>query len=444
MRSTFTKSALLAALVAAVPASALASTARVEGLGLQPDYIQDYVNVTTYPSTIVRYQNLVYGDLGFKGVSGGDLADFEDNNLNPVLENSARAMGAYLGNLWSGRLGVWGVQMNENATPLSTSFGAPYYNRNRNEAFTVLWGYKFSNLAIGAQINRSFSSIEDETTVSEPYTFSPVGPIVGSATNARQLINEINTALGAVDFNHFGIGGGVSWMWDAMGRQHALDASVQWRSLNLEQSDETAQTSLEDNDNGALAFNARAQLATTDNMYLVPVFNYYTMDIGTEFTDVVTPANNFSFEDKVTGFNVGVSANWVLRDTDVLVIGAGYEHQNIDLEDPTLLGNPGEITYQNTPNVFAALETHPTGWLHVRLGASKPWFNELEISDDVTGEETSIKDAPLQYAVGLGFRIGNKLDIDAVVNQDFPFTGTWAASGTSEVPFTRLSTTYRF
>ena len=80
MRNLFTKSALVAALVTLVPAVALASDARVQSLGLQGDFIQDYTNVYAYPSSIVRYQNLVYGDLGTKDVSGGDLSDFEDNS----------------------------------------------------------------------------------------------------------------------------------------------------------------------------------------------------------------------------------------------------------------------------------------------------------------------------------------------------------------------------
>jgi len=50
----------------------------------------------------------------------------------------------------------------------------------------------------------------------------------------------------------------------------------------------------------------------------------------------------------------------------------------------------------------------------------------------------------LQYALGTGFRLGNRLDVDAVVNQDFSFTGSWGASGNSETPFSSLSMTYRF
>src|SRR5205814_3229643 len=232
MRSNWTKSVLVAAAVATLPVSAFASSARVEGLGLQPDYIQDYVNVTTYPSTIVRYQNLVYGDLGVKDVSGGDLSDFNDNNTNPVLLDAGRSMGAYLGNLWSGRLGVWGVQFNENANPLSPAIGSDRMNRNPNEAFTILWGWKGSSLSLGANLDRSFSSNESSngtTTITlKPFTTGALPSL--SANNTRQFINGFNAILGSRHFNTFGVGGGISYNWEAMGRQHTLDASVHYRT----------------------------------------------------------------------------------------------------------------------------------------------------------------------------------------------------------------------
>ena len=56
----------VAALACVTPGQSSASSARIDGLGLQSDYVQDYVNVWHYPSTIVRYENLVYGDLGIK------------------------------------------------------------------------------------------------------------------------------------------------------------------------------------------------------------------------------------------------------------------------------------------------------------------------------------------------------------------------------------------
>src|SRR5262245_31043753 len=155
----------VALLACVLPASAFASSARIDGLGLQSDYVQDYVNIIHYPSTIVRYQNLVYGDLGIKDEDGGDLVEFEDNSADvPNLQNSARAMGAYL-KLWKNMPGVFGIQFNENANAVSPAYGADFWNRSRNEGFNIPWGDDFGNTSIGFQFNRIDSEFRDGTDV---------------------------------------------------------------------------------------------------------------------------------------------------------------------------------------------------------------------------------------------------------------------------------------
>ena len=83
-------------------------------------------------------------------------------------------------------------------------------------------------------------------------------------------------------------------------------------------------------------------------------------------------------------------------------------------------------------------------WLHLRVGASKAFASKIEVLDPLTGETTELEDSPMGYTLGLGFRIGGRLDLDAVLNQDFAFTGGWVASGNEETPFSRLSATYRW
>src|SRR5215470_14368660 len=201
----------LALLVVALPSVAFASSARIEGLGLQGDYVMDYNNVFTYPSLVTQYQNLVYGDLGTKTVPGGSLNDFENNNQNPRLDDANRAMGAILGNLWGGKIGVWSVNFNENASPISPALGAQYFNRNANEALDLLWGWKMQKTSIGLRLNKSYSSIETNngTTILRPYT-GP-GSTLSSFNNARQAFNAVASTLGANDWNSLGIGAGASF-----------------------------------------------------------------------------------------------------------------------------------------------------------------------------------------------------------------------------------------
>lgn len=442
MRNLFAKSALVATLVTLVPAAVLASQARVQSLGLQGDFIQDYTNVYAYPSTIVRYQNLVYGDLGTKDVSGGDLGEFEDNGgTAPAMQNGGRAMGAYL-NTWKWLPGTWGIQLNENHNALSQAYGAGYYDRNRNEGITLLWGNKIGAASIGIALDKANSTADDGNDTEAPYTWSPP-TFTGSPTNARQLMNAVNASLGAEDRNSWGVAGGVTFNWEGFSRQHQADIAVRYRDNSLKVEDLAAQTLLRDNGNTSWAINARAQMAVSDNSYLTPVFNWYSMDRGTRFTDGITPGNNFEYDASVKGIQIGLAESWVLRESDLLVLGVSFNHQSVEYDDPAV--GPFEISYNTTPTVFGALEVHPASWWHVRLGAGKPVWSKLEVTDTSPGgATTTLKDSPIQYAVGTGFRLGNRLDLDAVVNQDFAFTGGWAASGTSETPFSTLSMTYRF
>ncbi len=433
------------ALFGLVPTVAFASQARVDGLGLQPDFVQDYINVIHYPSTIVKYQNLVYGDLGIKDTDGGDLNEFEDNvGSVPALDNSARSMGAHL-KLWKGMPGVLGIQLNENATPMSPAYGAGYWNRNRNEGVTLLWGQDFGGVTAGFQFNRTSSEYETSTLSSEPYPAAPVG-IGPLPTNTRQAMNTINAVLGSRPWNTTGFGGGVSFDFDAGGRSHTADVAVQYRSMSYEVvSTQPAGTITEESDGSyGLAINARSQYATSDNTYLVPVINYWNMSLDNQVADGITPANDFQAANSVNGWSIGLAESWVLRDADLLTLGLQVGQEEIQIDDLRFVSVPFRATYSTTPLLFGSAEVHPMSWFHVRFGASKAFTSKLEATNPGTGEQEEAKDSPLGYSLGAGFRIGGRLDLDAVLNQDYAFTGGWAASGNEETPFSRLSATYRW
>jgi len=421
------------ALAGLIPAGAFASQARID------------VNVIHYPSTIVRYQNLVYGDLGIKNTDGGDLTDFEDNiGTVPGLENSARSMGAHL-KLWKNMPGVLGVQLNENATPLSPAYGADHWNRNRNEGVTLLWGHDFGGITGGLQFNRTSSSTATAGLTSTPANWAPAA-FSPTVTNSRAAMNSINAALGAEPWNTTGFGGGVSFDWDAYGRRHTADIGVQYRTMSYERELVVpGGTILNESDgNYGIALNARTQFATSDNTYLVPVFNYWSMNLDNRLVDGITPGNDFEAANDVSGWNMGVAESWVLREQDLLTLGFQFGQEDIEYNDARPFGAPFSATYTTTPALFGALEVHPMNWFHVRLGASKAIVSKTEFSNLASATTTELSDSPFGYTMGVGFRIGGRLDIDAVVNQDYAFTGSWLASGNAETPFSRLSATYRF
>jgi hypothetical protein len=438
----------LALLVVALPSVAFASSTRIDGLGLQGDYVMDYNNVFTYPSLVTQYQNLVYGDLGNKNVLGtGDLNNFQDNNQNPRLNDRNRAMGAILGNLWGGKIGVWSVNFNENATAISPALGAQYFNRNANEALDLLWGWKMQKTSIGIRLNKSYSSLEtlNGTDISRPYTGT--GPSLGGGVNARQDFNAIASQMGATDWNSLGVGAGATFDLGEGDKMKQLDVSAEGRWLSFEQSDTTGAVKYEDNGGMSYALNARLHWEKEADFHLVPVVNYYHLNMGTKFTD--RAGADSVRHNTVSGLNAGLAGNWKLRDSDWFWLGAAYEYSKLDFEQtnitvPTAVGH-NVYTYENIPNIFAALESSLWPWFTVRLGAGRPLYSKLKQEDKsaTPNVATERKDSPLQYSVGVGFHFA-KLDVDAMVNQDFAFTGGWFASGQGETPFSKLSATYRW
>jgi hypothetical protein len=432
-----------------LPSVAMASSARVQSLGLQGDYVLDYANVPYYPSAIVRYQNLVYGDLGVKDATDGnnDITDFTNNAENPALVNGGRAMGLILGNLFAGKIGTFGFYLNENSTPLSPALGAEYINRTTNEAWNVIWGYKFSNMALGLQVNSTNSSYEDDGQKVAPFAFSPSSLTGLSDLNARQLFNFVLSNVGASGWNSMGAGAGFTFDWGSGDRTNNADLAVAIRQYGFEITDKAAATTAEDDGGLSFAFNGRAHIETAENFHLVPVINYYTYDLSTKATGEPTLSN------KIDGLNLGLAGQWKLRESDWLTAGLSFQNVSAKFDDPA--GGPrAEMTYTTMPNIFAALESNLWSWFTLRLGASKPWYSKLKFNAAAAAEmgpvgpypldgETEFKDSPFQYSMGAGFHLG-RVDLDAVVNQDFPFSGSYFGSGNSEIPFTQLSATYRW
>ena len=92
--------------------------------------------------------------------------------------------------------------------------------------------------------------------------------------------------------------------------------------------------------------------------------------------------------------------------------------------------------------MFMAYEGQVFRWLTFRAGARKPIYSTL--TDEIyTGEKAEVKDSPFEFSVGTGFHFGN-FHVDAVVQQEWMFTGGPIAGDNETTPFTRLSGTYRF
>jgi hypothetical protein len=73
---------------------------------------------------------------------------------------------------------------------------------------------------------------------------------------------------------------------------------------------------------------------------------------------------------------------------------------------------------------------------------SKPIYNTAESK---TGgvKTTTVNDGSASMSLGLGWAIADNVMLDAVINQDILFTGTYMVSGIPETLASKLSLTYR-
>jgi hypothetical protein len=93
--------------------------------------------------------------------------------------------------------------------------------------------------------------------------------------------------------------------------------------------------------------------------------------------------------------------------------------------------------------VNVGLEHQTFKAVKTRIGLAKPIFNTAEVKAGGS-KTTTVNDGPATMSMGWGWAVADNLTVDAVLNQDILFTGTYVVSGVAETLSTKLSATYRF
>ena len=417
---------VLCAVAAMIPAAVSAQTSRVAGLAVQGDYIKDYTGIYTYLSGVPNVGNLVYGELG------SDLASTDD-----------RAVGTVLGNLFDGRFGTWGIHLRQQTPNLGqgdgSSSGAPGIgtdpNFHTNESFDLMWGRKFGTSSLGLRLNRSFHGMEFDNGILGTGTLGTVEyDYQGGPINDPAAANLQRNIWG------FGAGFGME-----LSPTSQVELSVLYQTRTFEISDTLGATSEED---GPTTYQlaARAFWQWQPNVVVVPVVKWYSFDLST--ADPVAGTDDNSLK----GWQLGLAGNWTLGSNDLFVLGVAFGGNTVE-QEATVLGIPspvgtisavGEIRESYMPLVFAALETHVNNWLTLRFGANKMAWHHGEVEDAALPGTFEFSNSPFNMSIGAGVKIGT-LQLDAVVNDDFPRNGFYLFSGavTSSL-FPKVSATYSF
>jgi hypothetical protein len=249
-----------------------------------------------------------------------------------------------------------------------------------------------------------------------------------------------------------------------MQNDNRFEGALTYRTYTLDRSEarvppDTTSEKWEDGGNASYAFVARGVLNQNDKNIWYPVVWYQKDDLGWEITNAGGNTGvTRSAEETYTTLGAGISNNMKVNDNNLLIWGVAaaqmkHEYARGDNNTPVLGpldADSVKVLEEKTsalPVVFAGVETNATRWLTVRFSASRAMFSdkseETTFGTPATVNVTKERGSAFGFALGTGIR-WNNLDIDMVMNEEFPLSGGYILSGNNATPFTRVSTTYHF
>jgi hypothetical protein len=382
-------------LLTILPTLAMASTARVNAMNVPGDYIKDYTGMFTYMSGVSSVGNLVYAEPSGSG---------------------NQAMGAVLGNLFEGRLGVWSVNLrrfapalgqslNGNSFTTSNFFGDPNGN---GEAFDLMWGHKMGNGNLGLRLNRSFISNELSAGTAE-----------GNGPNGRNI---------------WGVGAGYGF---AMNANSDVELSGLFQNRSFKGSNFNTPDAAADDGGSTYQIAGRAMMKAGGNLLMIPVAKFYSFDLSS-----VDPAS-VKTDAKLTGWQFGLSGDWSIGSDDLFILGAQFVGNHLQ---QTVGVNPAQDAHETFyPNVFMGLESHVNSWLTLRFGAQNAMMYSIKVEQGSPVVTQTQKLHAFDFNMGAGVKLGS-LAFDATLNPAFwnnPVGATFN-NGLGPNPFPQVSATYSF
>jgi hypothetical protein len=382
-------------LLTLLPAISYASSARVNSMNVPGDYIKDYTGIYTYMSGVSGVGNLVYAEPSGSG---------------------NQAMGAVLGNLFEGRLGVWSINLRRFAPtfgqplfgdPLTTSNGFSDPNQT-GEAFDLLWGHKMGSGNLGLRLNRSF--ISNEVTA---------GTAEGNGNGAR---------------NVWGLGAGYGF---AMNANTDVELSGLFQNRSFKGTNFNTPDAAADDGGSTYQIAGRGMMKAGGNLVVMPVVKVYSFDLSS------IDAASVKTDQKLSGWQFGLSGDWSIGSDDLFILGAQFVGNQLET---TVGAAPKSQTHETFyPNVFMGLETHVNSWLTLRFGGQNAMLYSIKNEAGNPTVTQTVKLHSFTFNMGAGVKVGS-LAFDATLNPQFwnnPVGATFN-NGLGNNPFPQVSATYSF
>jgi hypothetical protein len=424
----------------------------MDGLGVANWQIEDDFNIWINPGQLSNYKNNVYGELGFYHASS------QTDNISGLTNSisSPNQDGIATGSQWGGMnmdvsYGEWGVYIgrpytgafNSSGQSIGASpLGLPSFNLSgplgmMNQQATISGGaFGGSGTAPGNNRVDLFYGL---------HSAQPMGLYLSYADQYnKSTLTGVSTKDEATEWNlgAGGIfGGGV------------IDASLDltFPSSKCGNGAASCLGSTYKSDAGPSFALLGRHHANMGNSKLLSTAQILYIDASTKDS-----ASSNKIDETTMGWRIDTALNSKPIPDALVVVGIGLAGANTEAK---LNNGGGKVTVdQLAIPVNVAIEHQTLKSLKTRFGLSKPLYNSSNCKDTTgtavcpvtpTGgggfdKQNTVSDGAATASFGIGWAVMDNLNIDAVINQDILFSGTYMISGVAETLSSKLSATYRF
>jgi len=362
---------------------------RIAALGSEEELLIDDINVFNYPSSLEYFVERVIVEYGFYPYSDS-FAYFS------LLKEM-------------GKFGNIGLVLNKTGIPDYPATSSSTMIKKPVSLFNILYSLKINeNFTVGISggYGISASNIDEEGT-------------------ANDVTNESCLTSGKVSVSYFW--GEAEHLLEIAGGMHQYEFSYKLGD----------NFSFNNNNNASIDSKGRFFYNLNDYLSIIPFFDYYKVDMSS--IEKMGSAIR-EIERETTKTRTGIGINLSPFEENRLVVGLIY---NSTILKKSSANFDSTITDKSMPAISAGIESELKSWFTVRAGITKSFLiHKTESSNGIKSVLTD-KTAPFKLNAGLGIRVAS-LEIDAILNEDLPFTHGYFISGEKGNIFTKVSATYLF
>lgn len=416
------------------------TNSRMDGLGVANWQVEDDFNIWMNPAQISNYKNNVYGELGLYTACSQPSSSIACPNQDGIQS----------GTQWGGMnmdvsYGTWGLY-------IGRPYSAPLFNSAAANPLGVS-GWGLGGPLYLMNLDLSGGTSPSNNRVDLFYGLHSAQPLGFYLSYADQ--EQKNTTGGVTtkdNSSEWNLGAGGIFMSGML--EGSLNITIPTSKCN-DPAGFTVncgflgpnQTKSDAGPSVALFVRHHANMGNSKLLSSVQV-----MSIDGSSKD--TSGTGFKTDDTAVAWRLDTTLNAKPIPDALVLAGIGIAGSN---EEVKFNQGGGKITFDNLAiPLNVAVEHQTLKSLKTRFGLTKPLYNSAKCKDTTPGggscpifiggndKTTTVSDGAATASLGLGWAVMDNFMIDAVINQDIVFSGTYVISGVAESLSSKISATYRF